>query len=192
MKKYCDSTCKKCIYSTTLSNWPRACAYILTTGSRRGCPPGEGCIRRVEGQKQPTIDSIVFHGNDKNKTTPQDRRKAKDREYNKEYYLAHREEIIARQKARQAEKRERTPRKKKEPTSWTEAKRILAERTHAYWQGRQTAVIRAYLDENGISTTTLAVMVGVSESAVRRWAREANNADWEKLAQVGIKKPEIE
>lgn len=37
---------------------------------------------------------------------------------------------------------------------------------------------------------SLAELVGVTESTMRKWKNEYNLADWVKLAQVGCKRPE--
>ncbi len=45
-------SCEGCAYAVLLSGeW--YCDYLLTTGHRRPCPPGEGCTVRVEEKKDP-------------------------------------------------------------------------------------------------------------------------------------------
>lgn len=51
--------CKPCMYSTTMSNHPVACTYILATGVSRGCSAGIGCDKRIVGERVSSIDSLI-------------------------------------------------------------------------------------------------------------------------------------
>ena len=48
MANYCDG----CLYRETLNGYGQMCAYILRTGHRRPCPPGEGCTVKVVAVKR--------------------------------------------------------------------------------------------------------------------------------------------
>lgn len=85
------------------------------------------------------------------------------------------------------------PRKKpaaKKPVDQREKKRRYRERTQAMWQGRQHDAIQAWCQENKVSYTKLARMLGVSETTVAYWAKEYAPARWDKLEKLGIRKPE--
>ena len=41
---YCDG----CVYRETVNGYGQMCAYILRTGHRRPCPPGDGFTARVK------------------------------------------------------------------------------------------------------------------------------------------------
>ena len=56
--------------------------------------------------------------------------------------------------------------------------------------GRQRAVIVGWLSEQHMNMKQLGELVGVSPGTVGKWAAEKANANWEKLASVGIVKPE--
>ncbi|MBP5729540.1 MAG: AsnC family protein [Clostridia bacterium] len=82
--------------------------------------------------------------------------------------------------------------KPKNKVDQREKKRKYRERTQAMWQGRQHDAIQAWCQENKVSYTKLARMLGVSETTVAYyWAKEYSPARWDKLAKVGIRKPEL-
>lgn len=57
-------------------------------------------------------------------------------------------------------------------------------------RGRQQRALREYLDKRDITMKALSQEIGVSPGTVHRWIREMCLADWDKLATVGIAKPE--
>ena len=64
--------------------------------------------------------------------------------------------------------------------------RLLREKS----QGRQRAAIMAYKEATGDSNYEISKKIGVSESVVQKWTIEYSPANWEKLAILGIEKPE--
>ena len=187
----CDKTCKPCIYSSVMSTWGVSCNYILVTGNRRGCPAGKGCERRIVGKKQNSIDGLIFRGRAEKKED----KKAEKAAYLHEWYLKHKEEYrqksaeqYARRKAQSEPKKLGRP--KGEDKTWSERKKATAERARKICEGRQREAIEDYLAETGLSVAKLAALVGVTESTMRKWKNEYNMADWTKLAQVGIRRPE--
>lgn len=162
----CDDYCVPCVYLSRLSNMTKTCNYLLVTGERRGCSAGTGCSRRVIGEKKPSIDWLILSGRNE-------------------------EKLEAAETARM-ERQGATQTRQASLSEHSIKKRKLAEKTRQYWQGRQTAAIKAFLAKNHMPVSALARQIGTSETALRRWIREANNADWERLALVGIKKPETD
>lgn len=46
-------SCRGCIYSFYVDGHLLGCGYLLTTGKRRLCPPGEGCtVKKAKGRKR--------------------------------------------------------------------------------------------------------------------------------------------
>lgn len=56
--------------------------------------------------------------------------------------------------------------------------------------GRQRAAIRDYCRDHGVAYVDIARAIGVSQSTIAYWAKEYGMARWDKLAKVGIKRPE--
>lgn len=121
----CDSTCRSCIYSSTVSETePVTCDYILVTGNRRGCPAGEGCERYIKGDRAPSIDQQLYKGRkveSKPQEKPQEKPKeqkprkkkvrtpeqlAKKREDDKAYYQKHKKELNKRRYEREKQKKQ--------------------------------------------------------------------------------------
>lgn len=69
-------------------------------------------------------------------------------------------------------------------------KKEAAARNRAMLQGRQREAILNYRNSHGLDTRTLAEMVGVKTSTLEKWISEYNKADWDKLAAIGLPKPE--
>lgn len=182
--------CRGCIYGSTISGDLVVCNYILVTGQRRGCDAGQNCERYIKGARCSTIDNSIYRGAP---PPPPKQRERNRQEYQREYYLKHREEkkqASRAQYAKKTEERRKPGRPRGDNLTWSERKRATAEKTREIMQGRQTAAIEAWLAETGISVPKLAALVGVTESTVRKWKQEYNMADWAKLAQVGIRRPE--
>ena len=64
------------------------------------------------------------------------------------------------------------------------------ERIRAALGGRQAAVLKAYKKANGLTVQTMADRVGVSRVVMSKWMEERQIANWDKLAALGIQKPE--
>lgn len=158
----CDETCRKCIFRTSIYSWP-ICDYIGITGHRRGCPPGKGCTRRIVGNRGRSISQLIFLGQ---------------------------------AAAVQAEtrKRGRPPGPQPTPEELRERrKRYKAasyERIRAALGGRQAEALKAYKKDNGLTVQTMADRVGVSRVVMSKWMEERQIANWDKLAFLGIQKPE--
>lgn len=52
MAKVCDKYCHNCIYFHGWFEYNAHCNYIFMAGHRRMCPPGKGCIRKVERKRR--------------------------------------------------------------------------------------------------------------------------------------------
>lgn len=72
-----------------------------------------------------------------------------------------------------------------------EMKKKYRLRTQSICQGRQKAAIREFCDRTGWTYTQIANALGVSQTAVAYWAKEYSPAKWDKLAKLGIVKPEF-
>lgn len=83
------------------------------------------------------------------------------------------------------------PPKPKKKVDHREKRRKYREQTQAMWQGRQHDAIHAYCKENKLTYTDLARKLGVSQTTVAYWAKEYCPAKWDKLAKLGIQKPEL-
>lgn len=57
-------------------------------------------------------------------------------------------------------------------------------------QGRQRAVLLAYKEATGENNYEIAEKIGISESRFRKWLTEYAPANWDKLAIIGVEKPE--
>lgn len=68
------------------------------------------------------------------------------------------------------------------------ARQVIA--CKAKFRGRQKAAIEAWLTENNGTKKALGELIGISPSTIGRWCAENAPANWEKLARVGIVKPE--
>lgn len=173
----CDASCKGCIYSTYTSMWGVTCNYILVTGTRRGCPAGKQCTRREYGERSISLDVLLYRGQDKTKMPKKKPEPERDpeaverlKQKRREYYQTHREQMLRK--------------------DWPGTKRKLAEKTRAYWHGRQKEAIAEYIKSRGMTTGEFASMIGVAEDTVRKWKQESNTANWNKLERYGLKRPD--
>lgn len=62
MSKVCTSYCKPCVYSRWSHHCNLLCDYIGVTGQRRGCPPGDGCEKRVIGERKVNVETMIYKG----------------------------------------------------------------------------------------------------------------------------------
>lgn len=157
-----DETCRQCIFRSSLYSWP-ICDYIGITGHRRGCPPGKGCTRRIVGLKGRSISQLIFLGQ---AAAVQAETRRRGRPPGPQPTL---EEIRERRKRYKA---------------------VSYERIRAALGGRQAAVLKAYKKSNGLTIQTMADRVGVSRVVMSKWMEERQIANWDKLAALGIQKPE--
>ena len=65
-----------------------------------------------------------------------------------------------------------------------------AERCKARCAGRQRAVLMAWMERERKTKGELGDMIGIAASTIGKWCSERAPANWEKLAAVGIAKPE--
>ncbi|MBR4702326.1 MAG: hypothetical protein IKO91_00635 [Oscillospiraceae bacterium] len=159
----CDDTCKGCIFRSWLHSWT-ICDFIGITGYRRGCPAGKGCTRRIVGDKGRSISQLIFLGQ------------------------AAAAEAALPKKPGRPKGPALTPKERRKRAN--DAKKTYRERVHAALGGRQTAVLKGFLKETGISVREMAVRIGVSEYTLAHWIAEHLCAKWDKLADLGIQKPE--
>ena len=188
----CDESCRDCIYSSFTAFIGLVCNYYLVhgVGNRRGCAAGKGCERRIVGEKAHSIERQIFLGERKPKKEPTPEQRERKKAYQAAWYQAHKEEQNAKRKARYDANRAQAVKVLREKKSWRDRKRLTQDRTRKICQGRQKAAINGYLEETGITIPKLAVILGVNEVTVRNWRNERNMADWAKLAQVGIRRPD--
>lgn len=57
-------------------------------------------------------------------------------------------------------------------------------------QGRQTAALNRILREHGLTVAKLAEKLGMTSAAVHKWRRELYWANWGRMAEIGIRRPE--
>ena len=138
----------------------RNCNYNFITGRLRGCPAGKGCKRHT--------NPVYAYNNDKapavKKTAPPPKPSPKRKR-----------PVMTPEEAYEREKY---------------LKREAAKRFREKAQGKQRAAIMEYKEKTGESNVTIAAKVGISESQFQKWVLEYVPANWDKLAIVGIKKPE--
>ena len=141
----CDKTCNGCAYSSKycVGGYIYVCNFLLVTGKRRGCPAGNGCQQRIEGERAQQIDEMLFRG--------QKPKPIYDPSKKVDYHRKNQEKL----------------------------------------QGRQREAIRAWCRENGWTHARLAREIGVSESTLRTWIKEYAPAQWDKLAAIGIRRPDM-
>ena len=205
----CDESCRICIYASTLNKNSVICNYILVTGNRRGCAAGSGCERRIEGVRAASIDQQIYRGqdliqkeaaekrreeksNEQRVSLTEEERAERKRNYDREYYMKHREELTAKMRERNTVYRKQKKKEKKATTenkSWGERKQHTKQRTKDICQGKQAEAIKRFKAEKNLTSAQIGEMIGVTEMTVTKWANEHNLADWEKLAKIGLKKP---
>lgn len=170
----CDDTCRKCIFRRWLHSWT-ICDFIGITGHRRGCPAGKGCTRRIVGDKGRSISQLIFLGQ-----------------------AAAAEAALPKKRGRPKAAQPKTPGRPKGPPLTPEerkkrvsdTKKAYREKVRAALGGRQAAVLKGYLAVNGISSREMAERIGVSQPILAHWMAEHLCAKWDKLAALGIQKPE--
>lgn len=71
-----------------------------------------------------------------------------------------------------------------------EYNRRSVDRMRERLQGRQRAAIIAYRDEHNTTLAQMARDIGVTAKCMQTWAAERSHAKWDKLAELGITRPE--
>lgn len=71
-----------------------------------------------------------------------------------------------------------------------ESNRRYVDRLRERLQGRQRAAIIAYRDEHKTTLAQMARDIGVTAKCMETWAAERSHAKWDKLAELGIERPE--
>lgn len=182
-----DAYCEGCYYRVFLPALGWGCEYLVMTGKRRPCPGGEGCtVRRLKdrtGTKNADDRKKILALEGMTDEERRERYLAKKRKKSKEYYHAHKEEVTRKAK----EKRNKEVKK----VGAHAQKKKTAERTRAYWKGRQTAAIKAWKLEHGLTYEQMAELLEVEPSTILMWVYENNTANWDKLRKIGIEKPFI-
>lgn len=155
-----DAYCKGCQYLGT-NSYGKWCRYNDVTGHVRGCPAGKDCIRYLKGPAKHTPNASPFAS------------------------------AYAKKQAADAIKENKAPQTPEERAKRDkERKRNAAIAYRAKANGRQRAVIIAYKEAHGLSNSSLGDKIGVCESTINKWVTEYVPSDWNKLAILGIKKPE--
>lgn len=159
-----DAYCKGCIYLGTTSVG-KCCDYNYLTGKARGCPGGEGCVRREFGTRRRFSLSITSakHADHSKKSSIESKKIGRPRKSAEE---------LDDTRARELER-----------------KRKAAEKYRAIAQGRQREAIMAYKAQHNASSKDIATLIGVNPSTVQKWCTEYIPAKWDLLAKIGIKKP---
>ena len=155
-----DAYCYGCNYHGSMFNG-RCCNYYSATGKLRGCPAGNGCFHHTQG-KEKRLSAMSALSDLLSKKQEKPKKKPKKPQLTPE-------EMYEREKQRKWE---------------------AAIRFQEYAQGRQKAAIQAYKDATGDSNYKIAQKIGVGESTVAKWLNEYVAANWDKLAILGISKPE--
>lgn len=160
-----DAYCKGCIYLGTTSVG-KCCDYNYLTGKARGCPGGEGCVRRELGTRKKYGLSITTakHAANSKKASIESKKIGRPRKSAEE---------LDDTRARELER-----------------KRKAAEEYRAIAQGRQREAIMAYKAQHNASSRDIADLIGVNPSTVQKWCTEYVPAKWELLEKIGITKPE--
>ena len=161
-----DGYCKGCIYLVSISTG-KCCNYFEVKHERRGCPAGNGCKRRaMRPGKRPSTQLAPIEKPAAARSTP--KTVAEESKGQRRTALTP-EEAYERDKARVKQK-------------------AIEYREKA--QGRQRAALADYKQRTGDSNYQISLKIGISESTVRKWCIEYKPANWEKLAILGIKRPE--
>lgn len=165
-----DRSCAGCVYLVRAHYGP-SCDYLTITGQRRGCPAGKGCTQRKTGPRPVSVTA------DLNSWVSYTRKQAKEAE--------------RAQKAAQTAQRARQ-RQDYEDMAMREAERKSEERRRyrAQAQGRQRAAIEEALERLGISRREFCRRCGIAPSTLSRWITECCPANWFRLEEMGVVKPE--
>ncbi|MBO7668334.1 MAG: hypothetical protein J6T26_07715 [Firmicutes bacterium] len=189
----CDVSCLPCVYSSSVSGWICCCDYFLIMREPRGCRAGKGCTRRATGEKRVSPDAQAFllpPGAGKIETEA-DRVAATK--------IAKKNEMPEQPEKEPAVKPEKPAREYlRDPAldalSPEERGRVYAQRARARakksLRGRQHAVIWEFAKANDMRYADMANMIGVKPKTLAKWASENARANWEKLAKLGIVRPE--
>jgi hypothetical protein len=81
----CPVYCKGCIYRTPPKQADNMCEYSIITGKLRGCPAGEGCIRKDTGEKKKHDWNQPPNLPKRKKLTDEERRERRNALRRKEY-----------------------------------------------------------------------------------------------------------
>lgn len=177
-----DEYCEGCYYRAFFPALGWGCEYLVMTEKRRPCPSGAGCTVKLVKDRAGTKNAehrktilAVEAMTDEEKEARRQRYREKKRQKNREYYAAH--------------KQKQQPGKRS--IGAHDRKKITAERTRAFWQGRQSNAIKEWKLAHGVTYEQLAELLEVETSTVLMWVYENNTANWDKLQKIGIEKPFI-
>ena len=191
-----DDYCKGCFYRVLLpALGGYGCEYICITEKRRPCPSGTGCTVKLEKNRAGTKNAeqrktilAVEAMTDEEKEVRRQRYLEKKRQKNKEYYAAHKQELNYKTKIKRQAKKQQPG---KRSIGAHDRKKITAEHTRAFWQGRQTQAIKDWKIAHGVTYEQMAELLEVEPSTILMWVYENNTANWDKLQKIGIEKPVI-
>lgn len=160
-----DAYCKGCIYLGT-NSMGKACDFNYITGKVRGCPAGNGCVRRELGTRRKFVFGVVSpkHADNSKKATIESKKIGRPRKPPEELEETHAKRL--------------------------ERRRNAAEAYRAIAKGRQRDAIMAYKVANNASCKDIADRIGVNPSTVQKWCTEYVPARWDLLEKIGITKPE--
>lgn len=172
----CDETCRGCIYQGS-SGYARTCDHLLITGKPRGCPAGAGCTKRFTGKKRPSLGEKIFQ------------------------LPPGAGQILSLPPGPVVELRPREEREKRiyrDPDlaglDYEEKQKIYKARSEAKSKerlaGRQRAALLAYKTAAQLTNERFALIIGISKATLCKWMDESRSADWERLAHLGIRRPE--
>lgn len=177
-----DEYCEGCYYRAFFPALGWGCEYLVMTEKRRPCPSGAGCTVKLVKDRVGTKNAehrktilAVEAMTDEEKEARRQRHLEKKRQKNREYYAAH--------------KQKQQPGKRS--IGAHDRKKITAERTRAFWQGRQSNAIKEWKLAHGVTYEQMAELLEVETSTVLMWVYENNTANWDKLQKIGIEKPFI-
>ncbi len=80
------------------------------------------------------------------------------------------------------------PKRKRDQAAYKRKYRALIQ---SQLRGLQKAAIREYCERTGSTYSDIGRLIGVSQTTVSGWAKEYGPANWDKLAKLGIEKPDF-
>lgn len=188
-----DVWCDGCRFVSKGGGTP-TCEYMTMTGRRRGCPAGNGCIKRErpEGWKP---QRILY--TDEQWFRMQALKKAEEKA-RKRIFIEPKAKPGAMRKTEQKQKAEEQPRRSPKKRVYTpeqlkEKYRRAKEKSNAekpVLREKQREIIQAWRRKEGLSQKEAAERMGISTITLNRWECGARKANWQTLADARMEVPE--
>lgn len=188
-----DEYCEGCYYRAFFPALGWGCEYLVMTEKRRPCPSGTGCtVRRLKSRagthnaEQRKKEMALEAMTEEEREAYRQRQKERKRIRNQEYYYSHKKEFSQKAKIKRI-----TQKSYPRSIGAHARKKVTAENTRAYWQGRQSQAIKDWKLAHGMTYEQMAELLEVETSTVLMWVYENNTANWDKLRKIGVEKPVI-